>query len=103
VITKIPPGYSLAKSVFPESLLLAGAINSFKQGVSLIKLSSLCFDKRLAISTVGCTSNIGPGAELMVYPSQLLPLSVFPVCAANIITTLCTGLLLLNTSIGSRK
>jgi hypothetical protein len=53
VITKIPPLYSLAKRVLPESLLLAGAINSFKHGVSLIKLSSLCFDSLLAISTVG--------------------------------------------------
>jgi hypothetical protein len=46
---------------------------------------------------------MGPGAELMVYPSQLLPLSVFPVCAANIITTLWVGLLLLKQSIGSLR
>ena len=31
---------------------------------------------------------IGPGAWSITYPSQLLPASVLPVCAANIITTL---------------
>jgi hypothetical protein len=59
--------------------------------------------KRFAISTVGCTHNIGPGAWSITYPSQLLPASVLPVCAANIITTRCTGLLLLKQSIGSRR
>ena len=62
VNSRIPPRYSLANIVFPESRLLAGAIFCAKHGVSLIKLSSRCLLKRFAISTVGCTHNIGPGA-----------------------------------------
>ena len=62
VSSKIPPGNSLLNIVLPLSLLLAGAIFSAKQGVSLINDSSLCFDSRFAISIVGCTNNAGPGA-----------------------------------------
>ena len=36
-------------------------------------------------------------------PSQFAPASVLPVCAANIITTRCTALVLLKQSIGSRR
>ena len=43
-------------------VLMAGAMRSLKQGVSLINDSNRCFDKRFAISTVGCTINIGPPA-----------------------------------------
>jgi len=39
----------------------------------------------------------------MTYPKKFDPLSVLPVCAANIITTRWIGLLLLKQSIGSRK
>ena len=58
----IPPLNSLLNIVFPESLALAGAIFAAKHGVSVIMLSSRCLLNRLAISTVGCTHNIGPGA-----------------------------------------
>jgi len=40
-----------------------------------------CFELRFAISTVGCTAIIGPGAWWMMYPIQLLPHSVPPICA----------------------
>ena len=58
----MPPWYSFENIVFPESRARAGAILSARHGVSLIKLSSRCLLKRFAISTVGCTHNIGPGA-----------------------------------------
>ena len=58
----IPPGKSLLNIVFPESRLRAGAIFSASTGVSVISASSRCLLSRFAISTVGCTSSIGPGA-----------------------------------------
>ena len=99
----MPPENSLLKRVFPESLLRAGAIFSDRHGVSVIIDSSRCLLSRLAISIVGCTHNIGPGAWSITYPSQLLPASVLPVCAANCITTRCTGLLLLRQSMQSLR
>jgi len=58
----IPPLNSLLNIVLPESLDLAGAILAARHGVSVIMLSSRCLLRRFAISTVGCTHNIGPGA-----------------------------------------
>ena len=58
----IPPGNSLLNIVLPESRLRLGAIFSANTGVSVISDSSRCLLNRFAISTVGCTNSIGPGA-----------------------------------------
>jgi hypothetical protein len=62
VSNMIPPLNSLLNIVFPLSRLRLGAIFAAKHGVSVIMLSSRCLLSRFAISTVGCTQSIGPGA-----------------------------------------
>lgn len=48
--------------VLPESRERAGAISSASAADSSISGSIRCFELRLAISTVGHTAIIGPGA-----------------------------------------
>jgi hypothetical protein len=48
--------------VLPESRDRAGDINSRSAGDSSIKGSMRCLELRLAMSTVGHTAIIGPGA-----------------------------------------
>ena len=62
VITSTPPRNSLARMVLPASRERAGAINAFNTGDSSISGSMRCFELRLAISTVGETAIMGPGA-----------------------------------------
>ena len=62
VITSTPPRNSLARIVFPESRARAGAISSDNAADSSISGSIRCLELRLAISTVGQTAIIGPGA-----------------------------------------
>ena len=65
VITSTPPWNSLVRMVLPESRLRAGAMRSATAGVSSRSASMRCLEARLAISTVGQTAIIGPGAWWM--------------------------------------
>jgi hypothetical protein len=65
VITSTPPRNSFARIVLPASRLRAGAINSARTGDSSISGSMRCFELRFAMSTVGDTAIIGPGAWWM--------------------------------------
>jgi len=61
VITSTPPGNSFDRTVLPESRD-RGLFTSCRSGsLSSISGSIRCFELRLAISTVGWTSIIGPG------------------------------------------
>jgi hypothetical protein len=77
--------------VLPESRERAGAINSASAADSSISGSIRCFELRLAISTVGQTAIIGPGAWWITYPIQFEPISVAPSCAAFMNATRSTG------------
>src|SRR3972149_9155336 len=85
-----PPGNSFTNIVLPESLLLASATRSLRTGVSSMLGARRCLLTRLAISTVGCTMSAGPGQWCMLKPSQLKPISVPPICAPFMKTTLST-------------
>ncbi|GFR24139.1 hypothetical protein TNCT_412221 [Trichonephila clavata] len=61
VTTTVPPGNSLLCTVFPESLDLGSFILLLKHGVSSMSGANLPLDQRFPISTVGCTTSIGPG------------------------------------------
>src|SRR5213078_559167 len=80
-ITRIPPGYSFARMVLPESRLRESLTSARSGAQSSISGAMRGFEVRLAISVVGCTAMIGPGARWMIKPSQLLPDSVAPICA----------------------
>ena len=61
-MSSMPPGNSFSSIVFDESRLFSSATREVSTGVSLIIGAILCFEYRLQRSTVGWTSNIGPGA-----------------------------------------
>ena len=61
-LDEVPHDQSIVVICAKGARALAGAIFSAKQGVSVIIDSSRCLLKRFAISTVGCTHSIGPGA-----------------------------------------
>ena len=86
-MTKMPPGNSLLRTVLPLSRDLDGLTNLLRTEQSSISGPMRCFELRFAISVVGWTHIIGPGAMWMLNPTQLLPLSVFPNCAPAINTT----------------
>lgn len=86
----------------PLSFDRAGEMRSRSSGLSSINGAIRCCDSRLAVSTVGCTSRNGPGAWWMQYPSQLLPASVAPTCAAFMNTMRLAGSLGLSASMISR-
>lgn len=60
-----PPANFFAKTVLPESRTLAGITMSRSSGLSSIEGSMRCYDRRFAISVVGCTARNGPGAWWM--------------------------------------
>ncbi|EAL59694.1 hypothetical protein WwSim0122 [Wolbachia endosymbiont of Drosophila simulans] len=91
VTTTVPPGNSLLCTVLPESLDLGSFILLLKHGVSSMSGANLPFDQRLPISTVGCTTSIGPGVWSIIYPIQLFPASVPPICAPFMNTTFSAG------------
>ena len=62
VITSTPPGNSFERTVLPESRERGSLTSVCRTPDSSIRGSTLCFELRLAISTVGCTAIIGPGA-----------------------------------------
>ena len=62
VRTNTPPRNSLARMVLPESRARAGAMRAESVSLSSISGSIRCLEFRLAISTVGATAIIGPGA-----------------------------------------
>lgn len=64
-MTSTPPRNSLARMVLPESRERAGAIRSASTADSSISGSIRCLELRLAISTVGQTAIMGPGAWWM--------------------------------------
>ena len=70
-----------------ESRLFTSATLPTRRGVMVNSGSTRCLLKRLAVSTVGCTNSVGPGAWSTMYPSMLSSVSVLPVCAANISTS----------------
>ncbi len=91
VSTRMPPGNSLDSIEFPASRDRAGLTRSRSAGLSEISGSSRPREARLAISTVGSTASIGPGAWWMTKPIQLLPASVAPTCAAFMKLIRCAG------------
>ena len=103
VSTRMPPGNSLDSIELPASRERAGLTRSFSAGLSSISGSIRPRDVRLAISTVGSTASIGPGAWWITKPIQLLPASVAPTCAAFMNETRCAGWLGESASIIARR
>jgi hypothetical protein len=62
VMTRTPPGNSFARTVLPESRERGSLTSLRRTSDSSIRASILCFEFRFAISTVGWTAIIGPGA-----------------------------------------
>ena len=87
-----PPGNRLPRMVLPLSLDRDGITSARRSGLSSISGSIRCCDRRFARSTVGWTARNGPGARWMQKPTQLLPPSVAPTCAAFMNTTRWAGL-----------
>ena len=77
--------------MLPLSRARAGFTRSRSAGLSSISGSMRWRELRLAISTVGWTANIGPGAWCITKPIQLFPASVAPTCAAFMNTIRCAG------------
>jgi hypothetical protein len=69
----MPPGNSFDSIELPASRERAGLTRSFSAGLSSISGSIRPREVRLAISTVGSTASIGPGAWWITKPIQLLP------------------------------
>jgi hypothetical protein len=78
VSTKVPPGKSLDSMVLPASRDRAGFTRWRMAGLSSISGSMRWREARLAISTVGWTQSIGPGAWWMTKPMKQHPASVAP-------------------------
>ena len=87
----MPPGNSFDSIEFPASRERAGFTRSFSAGLSAISGSIRPREVRLAISTVGSTASIGPGAWWITKPIQLFPASVAPTCAAFMKLIRCAG------------
>jgi hypothetical protein len=60
-MTSTPPGNSFDRTVLPESRERGLFTSSRSTSLSSISGSMRCFELRLASSTVGCTTIIGPG------------------------------------------
>ena len=88
---KIPPGNSFINIVLPLSRERGLFIFSRSAGQFSIAGSIRILDVRLAVSVVGFTISIGPGALQMQKPIQLFPHSVPPTCAPFMNTTLSQG------------
>ena len=103
VITRMPPGKDLARTVLPLSRCLAGATSLANSGLSSISGAMRCCETFLAVSTVGHTPITGAGLQCMMNPSQLFPASVAPTCAAFMNTTRRAGCVGESASITSRR
>src|SRR2546428_342408 len=68
VMISTPPSNSFTWTVFPLSRDRGSATRSRSAGVDSIIGASRCLLTRFAVSTVGCTISIGPGARWITKP-----------------------------------